>query len=192
MITRADFIQKIRDDLYLTGKQKVMDSLPEHQNALFIGKFRIPTKMHIDIINKALEKYNHIVICIVQASKDIKVGLQLETKIKILEEIFKNRITIITHSSGNLLSIINKSPVRIKYVLCGTDRVDSYRQQLLKSPNITVIETNRDLVDDISATKTIEAIKRNDNILFKKMVDKKIWDMYELIKGEINEFERLK
>lgn len=192
MITKKDIIQKIRDDLMLTGKQKIMDSLPENQNALFVGKLRIPTKMHVTIIKEALKQFNHVIVCIVKASKDVKVGLSLPTQSRILDEIFGDKITIITHSSGNLLSIINKSPKRIKYLLCGSDRVESYKQQLLKSPNTMVVETNRDTINDISATKTIDAIK-NDNIeLFKKMTDDKIWDLYPIIKGEINEFERFK
>lgn len=192
MITKKDIIQKIRDDLMLTGKQKIMDSLPENQNALFVGKLRIPTKMHITIIKEALKQFNHVVVCIVKASKDVKVSLSLATQSRILDEIFGDKITIITHSSGNLLSIINKSPKRIKYLLCGSDRVESYKQQLLKSPNIMVVETNRDTLNDISATKTIEAIKNDNTELFKKMTDNKIWDLYPIIKGEINEFERSK
>ncbi len=62
MLNTQDIIQKIKDDLYLTGKQTIMDNLPENQNALFIGKFRIPTKAHIGIIEEALKKINIILI----------------------------------------------------------------------------------------------------------------------------------
>ena len=192
MITKNDIIQKIRDDLYLTGKQKIMDSLPENQNALFVGKLRIPTKMHIEIIKEALKSYNHIVICIVKASKDVKESLSLIRQEQILYALFGDKISIISHSSGNLLSIINKSPKRIKYLLCGSDRVDSYKQQLLKLPNIRIIETHRDLLNDISATKTIDAIKNNDEVTFKKMTDTTLWNMFSIIKGELNEVERSK
>ena len=60
MLTKDDIIQKIKDDLYLTGKQTIMDNLPENQNALFIGKLRIPTLAHISIIENALKKFNHV------------------------------------------------------------------------------------------------------------------------------------
>lgn len=187
MLTKDDIIQKIKDDLILTGKQSIMDDLPENQNALFVGKFRIPTKAHMSIIEEALKEFSHVVVCIVKASKDVKEGLPLELQIEILESVFGNKISVITHSSGNLTSIVNKSPKRLRYLLTGTDRVESYKGQLDRLPSISIIETKRDMEseENISATKTIEAIKNNNETLFKKMMHPKVWKMFDKIKGLI-------
>jgi len=177
-------IQKIRDDLHLTSKQLLMDKLPENQNALFIGKLRVPTKAHTDIIRKAIDKYNHVIICIVKAKKDNKLSLNLEYQKKILKRLFGEKVTIIEHSTGNLTSIINKSPKRIKFLLTGTDRIESYKGQLKRHPQINMIEIERDeeSVDNISATKTIDYIRNNNISGFKEMVDIEIWDEFENIR----------
>lgn len=181
MLTKDDIIQKVKDDLYLTGKQMIMDDLPENQNALFIGKFRIPTKAHIGIIEEALKEFNHVVVCVVKASKDVKESLPLEKQEEILESIFGRKITVISHSSGNITSIINKSPKRVRYILAGSDRVESYKGQLSRHPNVSIVETKRDMEskENISATKTIEAIKKGDETTFKKMMHAKTWKMFD-------------
>lgn len=187
MLTKNDIIQKIKDDLYLTGKQLIMDNLPENQNALFIGKFRIPTKAHIGIIEEALKKFHHVVVCIVKAKKDVKKALPLKTQEEILESIFGNKITVITHSTGNLTSIINKSPKRIRFLLAGTDRVKSYESQLSRHPSLSIVETKRDesSKENISATKAIQALEVGDEATFKKMMHRKTWKMFDKIKGEL-------
>lgn len=185
MLTKDDIIQKIKDDLYLTGKQTIMDNLPENQNALFIGKLRIPTLAHISIIENALKKFNHVVICIVKAVKNDKESLNLDKQEEILTSIFGNKITVITHSSGNITSIINKSPKRIRYILAGSDRVDGYKAQLDKHPSISVVETSRnmDSEDNISATKVIQAIKDGNVDIYKKMMHRKTFNMFKELQG---------
>lgn len=185
MLTKDDIIQKIKDDLYLTGKQTIMDNLPENQNALFIGKLRIPTLAHISIIENALKKFNHVVICIVKAAKNDKESLNLDKQEEILTSIFGNKITVITHSSGNITSIINKSPKRIRYILAGSDRVDGYKAQLDKHPSISVVETarNMDSEDNISATKVIQAIKDGNVDIYKKMMHRKTFNMFKELQG---------
>ncbi len=181
MLTKYDIIQKIKDDLHLTGKQTIMDNLPENQNALFIGKLRIPTKAHIAIIEEALKEFNHIVVCIVKAVKETKKALPLDMQEEILESIFGNKITVITHNSGNITAIIDKSPKRVRYILAGSDRVKDYESQLGRHTSLSVVETKRDMDsdDNISATKVIQSIENNDIITFKKMMHKKTWSMFD-------------
>ncbi len=177
---------KVRDDLYLTAKQMILDRLPENQNALFIGKFRIPTKAHINIIEKALEKFPHVVVCIVKAKKDVKESLTLETQTEILTSNFGDRITIITHSTGNLTSIINKSPKRLRYILAGSDRVDSYEGQLKRHPSLSVVETKRKETfdEEVSATRAITSIKEGDLATFKDLVSEKTYTFLPKIQEE--------
>lgn len=187
MLTTQDIIQKVKDDLYLTGKQSIMDDLPENQNALFIGKFRIPTKAHIGIIEEALKEFNHVVVCIVKAKKDVKKSLPLDIQKEILESIFGRKITVITHSTGDITSIINKSPKRLRYLLTGTDRVKTYEGQLSRHPSISIVETKRDMEskENISATKAIQALEKGDEKTFKRMMHRKTWKMFDKIKDEL-------
>ncbi len=184
MLTKQDIIQKIRDDLYLTGKQSIMNDLPENQNALFIGKLRVPTKLHIEIIQDGLNRFGHVVVCIVKNSKEDKISLPLDKQKQILELIFGDTITIITNTTGNLTSIVNKSPKRIRYILAGSDRVDGYKAQLDRHPSISIVETKRDMSseDNVSATKVIESIKTNNFTYFKKMMHEKTWPMFDELK----------
>jgi hypothetical protein len=178
---------KVRDDLYLTTKQMILDRLPENQNALFIGKFRIPTIKHIQIIEDALTKYPHVVVCIVRAKKDVKESLSLEVQTEILTSNFGDKITIITHSTGNITSIINKSPKRIRYILAGDDRVDSYEKQLLRHPSVIVnrYERKENNEDGISATRALSAIKQGDFSLFRNQVSEKTYAFLPIIKKEL-------
>jgi len=162
MITENDMIQKIKDDLYLTTKQKVMDKLPDNQNVLFIGKFRVPTIKHIKIIESMLKEYNKVVVCIVKAKKENKLALPLDLQTEMLKSIFGDDIYIITHSTGNITSIINKSPKRINYLVTGSDRTSSYESQLKRHKNLKIINIKRD--DDISSTNLINNIQQNLNI----------------------------
>lgn len=181
MLSNDDIIQKIRDDLYLTGKQLIMDELPENQNALFIGKLRIPTSAHLGIIEDALKEFNYVVVCIVKAVKNVQEALPFDLQEEIITSIFGSRVLVITHSTGNVSSILDKSPKRIRYLLAGTDRVDSYRKQLERVPSISVVETKRDMedADNISATNVIEAIKNGDEAAFRKMMRKETWKLFD-------------
>ncbi|RLC47116.1 MAG: hypothetical protein DRH57_04650 [Candidatus Cloacimonadota bacterium] len=177
---------KAKDDIFLTAKQMILDRLPENQNALFVGKFRIPTKAHINIIEEALKIYPHVVVCIVKAKKDVKESLSLELQTNILTSIFGDSITIITHSTGNLTSIINKSPKRLRFILAGSDRIDSYEAQLKRHSSLAVVETIRKELaeNEISATRAIMSIKSGDLATFKNLVTAKTYNYLSNIQEE--------
>jgi nicotinamide mononucleotide adenylyltransferase len=183
MITKEQFVQKIRDDLFLTSKQLVMDKLPDNQNALFIGKFRVPTKAHFAIIQDAIKKYNHVVICIVKGKKNTDFNLPLEEQIKMFQEEFGESVSLITHSTGNLTSIINKSPRRIKYLISGTDRIEGYDKQLSRHPSLELVEIPRD--NDISATNLISSLENDDFETFKKLAPQKLISKYDYLRKSL-------
>ncbi len=74
---------------------------------------------------------------------------------------------------------MNNFDDNINVVLCGTDRADSYRQILVRNPDMSVVEIPRN-DEDISATKIIENIE--DKEYFKENTHKKLWPMYEELK----------
>jgi len=101
----------IQDDLFLTCKNKILNNLPENQNALFLGRLQPPTKAHISIIENALTKFNSVVLCLVQGRKSDKEKnpFPLELQKKMIYDVFGSKVKIITHSSGNIPGIIRKS-----------------------------------------------------------------------------------
>ena len=102
----------------------------------------------------------------------------LDIRVKMLQETFPG-IEIIHHSSGNLLSILGKSPVNINAVYAGSDRISDYVRQLQRS-SVGVREMPRS-DDDISATKVIEQIQ--DNKYFQDNTPEQIHHLYNNLKA---------
>lgn len=166
---------QIRDDIQGNVKMITIKRLKGNNNFLFLGKYRILTNAHYNIIKQGLKQFDNGVICLV-SSKETKEYEDL--RLKMLKSCFPE-IEIIQHSTGNLISIINKAKLNINAVLCGTDRYNEYTTQLSKNPDIKVIETKRDS-KSISATAIIENIE--NEIFFKRNTPKEIHKFYNEIK----------
>lgn len=172
-----------KDDVFLTAKTMLIRRLPGNNNALFLGRMSPLTKAHYGIIDNALSQYDGVVVNLVKTKTDKNNPFPLEVQIQMLNRCFGNRIEITTSQTGNILSIIPKTHKVITTVLAGTDRIDSYKKQLLKNDEITVIEIPR--TNDISGSKVREALRASDFELFKQNTPKQIWDMFELLKSYI-------
>ncbi len=165
---------QIKDDIQGNIKMIVIKRLKGNNNFLFLGKFRILTKAHYNIIKNGLKKYDNGVVCLV-TSKDTKEFEDL--RLEMLKSCFPE-IEIIQHSTGNIISIMNKSKMNINAVLCGSDRYNDYVNQLRANPDIQVVETPRD-TGAISATAVIENL--NSEIFFKRNTPSEIHSMYNKI-----------
>jgi len=171
--------EMIKDDIFLTLKLKLIRMFAD-KYALAIGKFRVFTNGHKKIIDKALQKYKGVVIALV-SSKDTFSSNELRRKV--LEECYKKEIKngiikIVETRSGNIATILNKAlPTVIGGVVAGSDRVDVYKEQIVKiGHDIHVIEIQRD-ENSISATKVIENIFDED--FFEKNTPKCVWKFYD-------------
>lgn len=176
---------RLQDDVYLFVKKKIMEELDEHNSALFIGKFRIFTKKHFQIISEALNSHKFVFVTIIKGEKSDKISLSFESKKKLLEEEFGDRVIVLEHSNGYLPSIIKKCYLRVKTIYAGSDRIEGYRKQF-KGRNLPFefIEINRD--DEISATSTIQAIIDNDEKRFNLYVPKILENRLSEIKEKLN------
>jgi len=179
---------QIIDDIQITAKTQIIKGLKGNNNSLILGRFQPLTLGHQKMIKRASYLTDKIVICII-GSKTVseKNPFSLELREKMIRDVFPEAY-IITHSTGNLLSILRKSPININFVWAGSDRIDSYRKQLQRADGVYVKEIPRTNVD-ISATKVREAIKNNDFKSFKSMVDKKLWKYWDILKEEIQKGE---
>lgn len=170
-------VAQIKDDIQLNSKTLIVKSMEGNNNALILGKFRVLTKEgHTKLIKQAQRLYDNVVVCIV-TSKDTKDTKELREKM--IRKTFPG-VEIIHAATGNLISIINKSPININVVYAGSDRVDTYRQQLRNNIGMSVMELPR-TDDDISASKVISEI--DDEDFFKKNTPRAIHSMYDEIKG---------
>ena len=166
----------VRDDIQHNAKLMLIKKMRGNNNALILGKFRVFTKEgHYKLIKRAATLYDNVVICIV-TSADTQDTVKLREKM--VRKCFPNA-EIIHHNSGNLLSILNKSPINVNVVYAGSDRVAAYQQQLRTVLGTSVRELPRN-DSDISASKVIAEI--NNKEFFEKNTPKEIHSMYNEIK----------
>jgi glycerol-3-phosphate cytidylyltransferase-like family protein len=171
----------IKDDIQLTTKSLLIKQMRGNNNALILGKFRVLSDDgHAKMIRRAQKLYDNVVICLV-TSKDTKNTKDLREEM--IRKTFPG-VEIVHAQTGNLISILGKSPVNINVIYAGSDRVKSYQEQLKNTLGTTVREMPR-TDDDISASKIIANI--GDEEFFKKNTPKAIHDMYNKIKEKYNE-----
>ena len=167
----------IRDDIQLTAKTLLLKSLKGNNGCLILGKFRVFTNGHYELLKRASKEYDRVCICLV-SSKDTKDTRDL--RFKMLSQVvqkFKN-VEIIENANGNILGIFSKCDFNINTVYAGTDRIADYQRQVQKLVGVNVRELQRDN-SSISATKVIENI--SDFSFFKKNTPKEIHNLYEEI-----------
>ena len=173
-------LQQVEDALERTLAYK---EIVDKGVGLILGKFRVFTKEHENLVKKALAEKDikKVVICMV-SSKDTQFSQAMRMKmLKSFKDGFKTSkdIEIIEHSSGNLYSIFRKIGVEPLKLYCGTDRVESYRK-MLAHLFTEVIETKRD-ANAISATKALANIENKAE--WDKVVSTSLKDMYDEIKS---------
>ena len=166
----------VRDDIQLTAKSIIMRKLPGNNGALVVGKFRVFTNGHKKMFDQALKGRDHLVVALV-SNKETKPTLDLRKKM--IEAVYP-KVEIITTTSGNLLTMINKSSQNINVVLAGSDRISGYKEQMKRNLDVQIEEVRRG-EDDESATKVIRNLA--DEKYFKSNTPRKIYKMYpELLK----------
>lgn len=170
----------IKDDIQLNQKNLIVKSMKGNNGQLVLGKFRVLTKDgHVKLIKKALKEYDQVVVCLV-SSKETKVTKDL--RMKMLQATFGSnpKVHFIEAQTGNLITILNKSPININQVIQGSDRVQNYTVQLQRQLGVSAQELERDSTQ-ISQTEVIS--KLNDEAFFKRNTPPEIHNLYnELLK----------
>lgn len=166
-------LTNIKDDIQETAREIIYKNLKGNNNALFLGKFRILTNMHYKIIDDMRNRFDKAVVCMVN-SAETKTYRNL--RLKMLKACFDD-IIIIEHNTGYIKGIIDKSPVNINYIVCGTDRFNDYKRQV-KGLGIEVQEIKRD-DSGISASKVQANL--DDYKFFKDNTPRQIHKFYNEI-----------
>jgi nicotinamide mononucleotide adenylyltransferase len=173
-----------KDDVLLTAKALLLKKLPGNNNALVIGRFSPLTIAHYNIINNALEQYDHVVVNIVKSKLDVSNPFPIEIQKKMLDRCFYGQIEIIVTETGNLLKSIQKCSKTINVVLAGSDRVETYKKQLENNKDIEVKEIPR--IDEVSGTKVRKSLVENDIKTFKQNTPSQLWDMFQELKEYVD------
>jgi hypothetical protein len=166
---------QIKDDIHLTAKMLIQKELEGNNGCLVLGKFRVLTTGHENVIRTALKNFDRVLVCLV-SSKDTNSTKSLRREM--LERTFGNKIEIIETTSGFIARMIQKSPFNINAVYCGSDRLEDYKRQCETLLGVSVIEYERD-DSAISATKVIANIE--DKKFFMASTPKAIHSMYKTL-----------
>lgn len=165
----------IKDDIELNVKTLILKSLKGNNGCLVLGKFRVLTKAHFNLIKLATKEFDKVLVCLVSSKDTAKTE---DLRLRMLEVALKqfgNKVQIVKSSNGNLLRIISNSDFNINAVYAGSDRVSDYEKQLKNVLGMKVKELVR-TDDDISATKVIANI--NNEKYFKQNTPKEIHFLY--------------
>jgi len=165
---RNEYIR--RDDLFLTFKIRQAQRLNGNNWAAFIGKFRVFTKAHYQIIADALTKYDGVVIGIVTGKGQV---IPKAFREEIITKCFPKNLEIVHLQSGNLVNVFRRAKNNINAVLCGSDRVESYKNQIKNNYNVELVEIPRNELS-ISASKVIKGITENGFIAYHEGVPQEI------------------
>lgn len=164
----------IKDDIELNVKTLILKSLKGNDGCLVLGKFRILTKAHLNLIKLASKEHDKVLVCLV-SSKDTAKTEELRMRmLELATKQFKN-VKIVKSNNGNLLRIISNSDFNINAVYAGSDRVNDYEKQLKNILGMRVKELVR-TDEDISATKVIQFL--DNEKYFKQNTPKEIHFMY--------------
>lgn len=165
----------IKDDIELNVKTLILKSLKGNNGCLVLGKFRVLTKAHFNLIKLATKEFDKVLVCLV-SSKDTKETEDLRLRmLEVALKQFGDKVQIVKSSNGNLLRIISNSDFNINAVYAGSDRVSDYEKQLKNVLGMKVKELVR-TDEDISATKVIANI--NNEKYFKQNTPKEIHFLY--------------
>ena len=171
----------IKDDIELNVKTLILKSLKGNNGCLVLGKFRVLTKAHFNLIKLATKEFDKVLVCLVSSKDTAKTE---DLRLRMLEVALKqfgNKVQIVKSSNGNLLRIISNSDFNINAVYAGSDRVSDYEKQLKNLLGMKVKELVR-TDEDISATKVIANI--NNEKYFKQNTPKEIHFLYSDILKE--------
>jgi len=169
-------ITQKQDDLFTTAKILLTSMTSDMKNAIFIGKMRVITTAHYSIISEMLRTSDNVAVCLV-TGKTQQIPQMI--RFKMLMDCFPN-IKILEIPSGNIQNIAKLLPWQITELHCGTDRFNDYKD-IASKLHIKLVEIKRH-DSDVSATKVIDAIKNNEEDIFKALTPKEVWKYFEQLK----------
>lgn len=176
-------LNQIYNDVYVTGRLRILRAQKENQNALIVGRFQPLTAVHADIIRKAATKHHIVWVAVVvgrhsSRARDLNPLDYYERK-ELIEALGLPNVRVIQVPTGSVRNIISSIPSGITALYCGTDRVQQY-QLAVQNMNVEVVEVPR--IKPISGTQLRAALRADDKQVFESLVDPKLYSYYEKLK----------
>lgn len=172
-----------KDDVFLTAKTMLMRATPGNNGALFLGRMSPMTTAHHAIISSALEKYDTVTVNLIKSRTDEHNPFPIELQQRMIDMCFGNKVELLTGTTGNLCTILQKSHHMINVVLAGTDRIEGYVAQLKHIHDVVVVETPR--VNDVSGTRARSFIARDDECGFRSCTPQSIWPLFHELRSHM-------
>ena len=146
-----------------------------NDSGMIIGKFRLLTNAHVQLINDAVKQFGKATVVMVTGKGTAETQ---DLRYKALMNTFgKNKnVEIVQTTNAFISDFLPRCSFNPVALLCGTDRVKTY-EGMLKRCNLDwdIVETKR-ADEDISATKVIANL--NDQTFFEKNTPRAIHPMY--------------
>lgn len=146
-----------------------------NDSGMIIGKFRLLTNAHAQLINDAVKQFGKATVVMVTGkgtseTKDLRYKALMDTFGK------NKNVEIVQTTNAFISDFLPRCSFNPVALLCGTDRVKTY-EGMLKRCNLDwdIVETKR-VDEDISATKVIANL--NDQTFFEKNTPRAIHPMY--------------
>ena len=162
---------------------KLQDLLESTQTtALFTGRFQPLHLGHVKIINDALKKYDHVVVCIVrgeETSKDKdRNPFTFEQQKDMFKRVFGDKVHVIQSTTGFIPGIISQVDDKLHFqvtsILAGCDRMNGYKAQC-KDMKLKFEVTPR----LASGTEVRDAIRAGDEKKFKRLMPSVLHGVYD-------------
>lgn len=172
------------NDLYVTGRLRVLRSRKENQNGLVVGRFQALTAAHTDIIKRAAARHHIVWVAVVngvRTSQDNQLNpLTFERRKELIEALGLPNVRVLSVPTGSVRNIIASIPSGVTQLYCGTDRFQQY-QLAVKNMNVEVVEIPR--TTPISGTQLRSAIRSDNKTEFELLVDPQLYSYYEKLKA---------
>jgi len=171
---------------------KLSDYLTEgkiDKPAIFLGRVSPPTIAHQKLINDAIKKYAKVYVIIVEgyaSSKLEKNFLSFKDRTELLK-ITNRQAEVILARAGYIPVILSDNNIDTSngiVVVCGTDRINTYKAQFKEVDYEVTFDEMKRTDDDVSASKVRQVIIDDDFKAYSKMIasgldNKKYFDLFK-------------
>ena len=171
--------QQIKDDILEMFIKEYNHKLTN--NTMIVGKFRVLTTKHYELIKSALKTSNNVVISLVSNKETHKTKRLRELALK---RIFGSSIYVLHTTTGNLITLSTRSPLHINKLLVGEDRYETFKRQSDTYGLGIKVEFIKRPEGSISASKVLNRIQDKDFFLNNTVLGEMFYSIYKNCKGE--------
>lgn len=157
-----------RNDMYVTGRKHILQSLDANQNALIVGRFQPLSKAHAQMIADAAAEFPTVFVAVVDGSLTRrKLGtnpFSYEARKEFIDELNLPNVVVVRAATGNVIAILNNLASGVATLIAGPDRAKTYSTQNVI--DVRIVDYDR---DGVSSSAIRKALVDNDYDRFKEL-----------------------